>query len=233
MAKPRALPVVSPAPGPGVPRRHVLQRLLTGVGAGLAAPGLAAAHPLREHALHPARIADAREKAGDPAGEPEFLDPYQLKMLASLGERIVPGSAAAGCALFIDRLLAVGTAKDGRQLLAALGAIDGEARRRYGSPWPDLDEPRQIELLQALSSAAPGRKETFWTPGTPVADYLAREGNEESNETPTTLRDHFDHVKGWVMGAYYSSEAGQRDLGHVGAVFADSFPGCPHPDGHR
>ena len=35
-----------------------------------------------------------------------------------------------------------------------------------------------------------------------------------------------------AMGAYYSSEAGQRDLGHVGPVFADSFPGCPHPHRH-
>jgi hypothetical protein len=228
VAKPRTLPVLTPAPDPGIPRRDVLQGLLGGVGA-----GLTAAHPLREHARHPVRIAAAHEKAQDPAGEPEFLDAYEMKMLASLGERIVPGSAAAGCAQFVDRLLAVGTRKDGRRLLTALGAIDGEARRRYGSPWPDLDEPQQVELLQALSSAAPGRKETFWTPGTSVAEYLAQPPDEESNEGPTTLRDHFDHVKGWVMGAYYSSEEGQRELGHVGPIFADSFPGCPHPDGHR
>jgi hypothetical protein len=35
-----------------------------------------------------------------------------------------------------------------------------------------------------------------------------------------------------AMGARYSSEAGQRDLGHGGPVFADSFPGCPHPHRH-
>jgi hypothetical protein len=233
LTKPRARPVVSAFAGHGVPRRHVLRGLFGGVGAGLAAPGLAAAHPLREHARHPKRIAAAQEKAKNPAGEPEFLDAYQLKMLSSLGERIVPGSAAAGCARFVDRLLAVGTGKDGQRLLTALGAIDGEARRRYGSPWPDLDEPQQIELLQALASAPPGRDETFWTPGTSVEEYLAQREAEESNEGQTTLRDHFDHVKGWVMGAYYSSEEGQRELGHVGPIFADSFPGCPHPDGHR
>lgn len=229
MAKPHVLPLVAPGPGPQLPRRRVLRGLLTGVGAGLAAPGLAATHPLGEHSRHPERIAEAHEKAKDPEGQPEFLDAYQVKMLASLGERIVPGSAAAGCALFVDRLLAVGTREDGQRLLSALGAIDAEARRRFGRPWPNLDEAQQVELLEALSTAEPGRKETFWTPGTPVADYLA----QEPAEAATTLRDQFDHVKGWVMGAYYTSEAGRRDLGHVGPVFADSFPGCSHPDGHR
>jgi hypothetical protein len=40
-------------------------------------------------------------------------------------------------------------------------------------------------------------------------------------------------VKGWVTGVHYTSEEGLRELGYDGPVFADSLPGCPHPDGHR
>jgi hypothetical protein len=30
------------------------------------------------------------------------------------------------------------------------------------------------------------------------------------------LRDHFDHLKGWIVGAHYSSEPGMRELGYRG-----------------
>jgi len=50
---------------------------------------------------------------------------------------------------------------------------------------------------------------------------------------PPTLRDHFEHLKGWIVGAYYSSEIGMRELGWTGNVFYAGFPGCPHPGGHR
>jgi Gluconate 2-dehydrogenase subunit 3 len=237
MAKPKVLPVVAPRQDGGVGRRHVLQGLLTGVGAGLAVPGLAATHPLAEHAHHPLRMADAQAKARDENGEPECLDAYQVKMLESLSERIVPGAAAAGCARFVDRLLAASKPEDIRTFLTALGAIEGESRSRYGRPWPDLDETQQSELLAAASSQAAGQPDRgFWTPGTPVADYLQPpvEVPPEGDVGPRlTLRDHFDHLKGWVVGAYYSSEAGLRELGYTGPAFAESFPGCTHEGGHR
>ena len=45
-----------------------------------------------------------------------------------------------------------------------------------------------------------------------------------------TLRDHFDHLKGWIAGAYYSSEAGLKELGYTGQLFFTSFPDCDHKD---
>jgi hypothetical protein len=228
MAKARTLPVEKP--GSGIGRRQVVRGLLTGAGASLAIPGLTEAHPLAEHAHHEERIETAQEKAKDPAGAPEFLEPYPFAMLETLGERIVPGAGAAGCALFIDSLLAVGTREERQRVLSALGAIDGASRDQFGERWSDLTEAQQVELLTAVSTSTPGREDTAWTPGTSVAEHLAR---AEAEEAPITLRDQFDHLKAWVMGAYYSSEAGLRELGYDGPVFADSFPGCPHPDGHR
>jgi hypothetical protein len=45
-----------------------------------------------------------------------------------------------------------------------------------------------------------------------------------------TLRDHFDRIKGWVVDAYYSSEAGLKELGYSGQMFFPDFPNCTHPE---
>jgi hypothetical protein len=112
----------------------------------------------------------------------------------------------------------------------APGAVAAAARERFGVPWPELSEKQQIELLIVASTAKPDREERAWTPGTSVSEHLARVG---ATPAPLTLRDQFDLLKGWVVGAYYTSDLGLRELGYDGSVFADGFPGCPHPDGHR
>jgi hypothetical protein len=212
----------------------VIQGLLTGVGAGLAIPGLAATHPLAEHAQHPQRIADAQAKAGQSEGGAELLDAYQMQMLESLSERIVPGAAAAGCPRFIDSLLAAGRQEAARDFVSALGALDAASRSRFSQPWNQLDEARQVELLEAASSGASGRpSREAWTPGTPVADYLAAAATPPAEPLRVTLRDRFDEIKGWVVGAYYSSEPGMWDLGYQGMSFGAPFAGCSHPGGHR
>ena len=242
MAKTRDLRVVSPGPAPGMGRRNVLRGLLTGAGAGLALPGLAETHPIAQHAHHPTRMAEAQSKAQDSPGSPEFLDAYQLAMLQTLSERIVPGATVAGCARFIDSLLAVKERDDQQWFLSALGAIDAVARERFSSPWPELSEEQQGELLTEVSTVRPGREDRYWTPGTSVAEHLASLEGEDTTrdqfdylggEAPVTIRDQFDYLKGWVVGSYYSSEVGQRELGYEGPAFADEFPGCQHPDGHR
>jgi hypothetical protein len=227
MAKTRTLPVDHP--GSGIGRRQVIRGLLTGAGAGVALPGLAQDHPLVEHAHHPERLEAAREGAGDASREPEFLDDYSFALLDSLGERIVPGAATTGCAAFIDGLLAVGTREDGRRFLLALGAIDTLARERFGAPWPDLTDPQQSEVLEVASTAPPAHERGAG--GAASADrYL---DGVRGGPAPATRRDHFEYLKAWLLGAYYTSEEGLRELGYEGPVFAESFPGCPHPDGHR
>jgi hypothetical protein len=230
MAKTYTLPAPGSAPGAGIGRRQAVRALLAGAGTSLALPGLAKGHPLAEHARHAGRIEEAQERAKEPSRTPRFLEAYAFGMIETLGERIVPGATAAGCALFIDSLLAVGSQEERQRFITALGAIDGASRDAFGVPWPELTEAQQTELLTNLSTAEPGREQSPWSPGTSVSEHLARVGAADS---PVTLRDQFDHLKGWVTGAYYSSEEGLRELGYDGPVFADQFPGCPHPDGHR
>src|SRR5207248_1517452 len=92
-------------------------------------------------------------------------------------------------------------------LLAGVGAaIPGAARGRFGQPFKSLSEARQNEVLSAASSGKPGREEWIWTPGTIVKQ-------PEPGPPKTTPRDHFDNLKQWIAGAYYSSEAGMKELG--------------------
>ena len=49
---------------------------------------------------------------------------------------------------------------------------------------------------------------------------------------PTTLRDHFDHIKGWVSGIYFASEPGLKELGYTGNVFHEKYVGCEHEGKH-
>jgi hypothetical protein len=46
-------------------------------------------------------------------------------------------------------------------------------------------------------------------------------------------REHFFNLKEWIVGAYYSSEQGMRELGWNGNYAFDSYPGCEHGDEHQ
>lgn len=224
MANKRALPVVNDgAEAGGLGRRQVLQGLLAGVGAAI--PGATRAHPMTPAAPSSAeaQAAVAKTKAAD--WKPQFLDAHQLATLQALCERIVPGSLAARSDRFIDALLAVDTRDHKQDFLSALGAVDGDARLRFGKPFKSLTEAQQNELLSAAATGAPGQEDWTWTPGTPVKP-------PEPGPAKTTLRDHFDNLKQWIAGAYYSSEAGLKEMGSTGQMFFASFPDCDHEGGH-
>jgi hypothetical protein len=203
-------------------RREVLQGLVGGIGAGLTIPALAETHPMQGHLKDHAKVAAADAKAGA-SPKPAFLDPHQMATLVSLAEAIVPGSTRAAVAPFVDQLLAVDTPEHQRDFLGALGAIEGESMTRFAHPWKALTEPQQVALLTAAFSQEPSRKDS--------GEWGTRRTSDAS-APPFNLRNHADLLKGWIMGAYYSSEIGQRELGYDGNMFFASFPGCQHPGGH-
>jgi hypothetical protein len=187
-----------------VGRRELLQMLLGTAGVSLGVPVLAADHPIRRHAADASAIEQADRKAAAANWKPEFLDKHQVETLRSLAERIVPGSSRARVTEFVDQLLPVSKPEDQRSFLGALGAFDGRALDRAKRSWKQLAEPDQIAILTEASTLSPG----------------------------AALRDHFDLLKGWVAGAYYSSEIGMKELGWTGNMFFQSYPGCEHSDGH-
>lgn len=190
-----------------IPRRAALQALLGGVGAGLTLPSVVSAqHPIHAHLANPAAIENAQKKATATVPSPEFLDSHQVKTLEILAEAIVPGSTAAKVAPFLDQLLAVESAANQRAFLGALGALDMAAITRHGKAWIASAPADQDAILREASAAEP---------------------------KTSAMRGHFENLKGWIAGAYYSSEPGMRELGWTGNVFHPELPGCSHPGGHQ
>lgn len=221
-----------------VTRRQVMRGLLAGAGAGIALP--AAASDLLGGGPAAASAGGSEAKAASKASEawqPVFLDEHQNATLIVLGERIAPGSSKAQVNRFIDLLLSVlpadapqgfltGDNNPGftlevraparQRLLDALGAFDAEARRRFGTPFKDLPEAQQLAILNDAAETPAQAKTT-----SPKIPQLL------PTEKPVTLHDRFHDLKTWIIGAYYSSEAGTRALGWNGETYFSSFPGCP------
>jgi hypothetical protein len=116
-----------------------------------------------------------------------------------------------------------------KRFLSALGGLDGEARTRFAKPWKSLSEVEQVEILTAASAMAPPEE------GGTGRDRRPRNVPAAPGSSPASanLRTHFDHLKGWVVGSYYSTEQGMRELGWTGNQFYASYPGCEHADGHK
>ncbi len=228
MKEGRSLPVIQPGVEPGVSRRAALQTLAAGVGASLAVPGLAAAddHPVHKHVAHAGGQARTPSSQSKPAGyTPVTFDAHQFATVVLLADLIVPGAKASGTPEFLDKLLAAESSETRRRFFTALGAMEGAALKMHRSPFKDLTPDQQNALLTEASAAQPGRAPVFWKKGDPIPV-------PEGPAGPPTLRDHFDHVKGWVSGIHFASEPGMKALGYTGNVFHETYPGCQHNGQH-
>ena len=216
MGKASALPIVRDAAAQSgrLTRREMVQRLLAGAGAGAAWPLVAGSHPIYEHLANGA-IFDEAEKLGAADWKPLFLNAQQEETLAVLAEVIVPGSRKAQADRFIDLLLSVDTVENRTSFVDSLAAFETESQKRFGKRFPSLDDSQQNALL------------------TDASTQQAKEDSSGSDrkENPG-LREHFENLKGWISGAYYSSEAGMRELGWTEDRVFEKFPGCEHPEGH-
>jgi Gluconate 2-dehydrogenase subunit 3 len=217
MIRESTLPVIQePAAASGqLTRREMVERLLAGMAAGAAWPLLAASHPIYEMLRNDALLEKA-EKLGAADWKPVFLDPEQDENLNAIAEAIVPGSTKARVNRFLDLLLSVDTDIHKKEFVAALAAFGAESQKRFGKPFPSLDGRQQNMLLTDVAPA-PAKQ-----------DAASSAGKENSG-----LHEHFENLKGWVGGAYYSSEMGMRELGWTEDRVFRSFPGCEHPEGHH
>ena len=196
-------------------RREMVQRLLAGACAGAAWPLVAASHPIYAHLANGA-IFEETEKLAAAEWKPLFLNAQQEETLAALAETIVPGSRKAHADRFIDLLLSVETAEHRKNFVDSLTAFETESQKRFGKRFPALNAGEQNALM------------------TDVSMQRAKENSSGTDGTVKTgLRKHFENLKGWITGAYYSSEAGMRELGWTEDRVFERFPGCEHPEGHH
>ncbi len=211
----------------GITRRQMVRRLAAAVASGAALPGVAVAQPVHKHLASSATMERAEEKAADPEWTPVFFDAHQNETFTVLAERIVPGATEAKVNRFVDLLLSVDTLPAQKSFVDSLSAFDAYSIQHYNRPFKDLTEDQQNEVLTVASTAAPGHEAPRRRFGLGPAP---KPGNEEVKHT---FRDHFENMKHWVSGAYYSSEIGMKEMGWTGQVMWPEFPGCQHPEGHH
>jgi len=216
-----ALPVIASAATRSLTRREIVQGILGGLGAALAWPGITAAHPIHGHLATLAAAPDSKIAAADWALE--ALDSHQNDTLVALAERMVPGSTEAQVNRTIDLLLGVDSQENRQKFTDSLSVMDGESQKRFGQAFKFLSVVHQDELLTQVSAGKSSEDEDSPGAGT----------NKRSGKRPPTPRDHFENLKGWIVGTYYSSEVGMRELGWTDEQYFDDLPSCPHPEGHH
>ena len=200
-----------------------MQSLLAGTGALAAWPQLASAHPFFTHLADEETLAKADARAAAGKWSPEFLNFHQNQTLILLSERIVPGSSRAQVNRIIDLLLTVDTTENRRKFTESLAAIDVESRKRFVRVFKSLSADQQDEILTSLATGRPSVDQ----------DSGRRSIKKRLQQPALTPRDHFENVKAWIVGTYYSTEVGMRELGWTGDVYFVELPACQHPEGHE
>jgi hypothetical protein len=195
-----------------ISRRELLRSML---GASAALPFVAADHPIFAH-LKDGSLHEAISALESANWTPLFLSREQNDSLISIAEAIVPGSRTATVNRFIDLLLSVDAKRHQDEFTLALSSLNSTAIKQFGKPFAELPANDQTFLLTAASTGKSGRSED-------TADH---------SRQSLTLRDHFENIKGWVSGAYYSSEQGMKELGWTPDRAFNRFPPCEHGDGH-
>ena len=186
-----------------ISRRELAKALLAALAAGVALPSPLNSHPVYRHFLSGALLDAADPHLSSQDSKPLFLRGEQLHALDVLSEAIVPGSRKAKAAAFSDLLLSADTPEVQRKFLASLSFFELFSQEQYHAQIEALTPTQLNDLLTQLSA-----------PDFP----------QHAN---------FNHLKHWVVGAYYSSEIGMRELGWTpDRVFA-TFPACTHSDGHK
>ena len=207
--------------GTRMTRRAMVQRLLSGMSAGATWPLMASSHPvfelLKSNTLfNNDALFDRAEQLGQANWKPAFLTAQQNELLTALAESIVPDSTRAHVSRFIDLLLSADKPENQGNFAESLAALDAEAQKRFKKSFPALDEEQKNAFLTDASTKPKNA-------GAPGAD---------AKKEQSALYSHFENLKGWISGAYYSSEVGVRELGWTNDYAFAAFPGCTHPEGH-
>lgn len=185
-----------------VSRREMAQTLLSGLAGGVLFPVLSPGHPARAHLLNGALLDSVDEALAWPLHKPLVLSAEQFAALDRIAEAIVPGSRKAQSAAFIDLLLSVDSETSQRELAAALAALEEACRQKSG---------------KGAAAASPGDLNV-------LLETAATKGSAN--------HAHFENLKGWAVAAYYSSEAGMRELGWTPDRVFPSYPACVHGESH-
>lgn len=192
-------------------RRDMLRTALFG------AAGASIAVPSAEGREFPIGY-DASKELERADWKPVFMSEHQNNTLVVLSDFMIPSTDTPGAkeALvnrFLDLLMSVENQDTQRAFVEALAYIDGACMERYKSAFIYMQREQQIEFLNLI--AYPHSQSTW---GEPVEDFPGY--------------NHFQKLKQWIVGAYYSSPIGLKEIGWNGEFPHGELAGCEHA-GHK
>lgn len=103
------------------------------------------------------------------------------------------------------------------QFIDLLVSVDtARHQREFVASLAAIEDEAKKRFVRSFAQLTPNEQETL------LADFSTQEGH----------REQFHNLKAWIVGAYYSSEQGMRELGWNGNYAFGSYPSCDHGDGH-
>jgi hypothetical protein len=186
----------------GISRREAMQRLMAGVAAGAVVPAIAAARPVE---IFRRLIGDdaAAEKAEGALGAPG----WQPIFLDAKQDELLVAVA--------ETMVPGSNGAQVNQFIDLLLSVDSaESQKGF------------LLSLGAVDKVAVGQFQKSF------AELNAGEREKAITSLSQEHKEAFANLKEWIVGAYYSSEQGMKELGWDGNFAFDKYPTCEAAGGH-
>jgi hypothetical protein len=135
------------------------------------------------------------------------MSPHELELTAMLADMILPATDSApapsslGIEQFVDEWISApypDQRADRQVIRSGLVWLNDESNRRWGAPFVKADERNRSEILNNL-----------------VRNEHAEEGFQNN---------FFERFRFIVVGGYYTTPEGFRDIGYIGNIALPSYP---------
>ena len=141
--------------------------------------------------------------------QPKVFNAHDWKTLRVLSDLIIPADERSGSATqaevpeVIDDWLNVHGKASATELIGGMRWLDLQCNRSYGRDLVDCTVEQQKQMLDRIA-------------------YPAKAAEEDSQSVA-----FFNHLRDLVVGSFYSSKIGIRDIAYVGNRMVPQWNGCP------
>jgi Gluconate 2-dehydrogenase subunit 3 len=187
----------------GISRREAMQKLMAGIAACVVAPAIAGAHPVELYR----RLVD--DDVAALAGAEAGLGAAEWKPTFLSGKQSELLGAVAE-----TMVPGSGAAQVNRFIDLLLSVDSAERQKAFLASLGAADDVAHSQFQKSFTELSAGDREK-------VITSLSQDH-----------REAFGDLKEWIVGAYYSSEAGMKELGWDGNFAFEKYPACEAVGGH-